>query len=708
MALSSEELRAEAFVQVTEAIESIDWILASHGFVTKAIDPLTKPGITQIAARLSNAIRGATGPVEADALAGALRALDVDWVALDAKARERVIQTAKRALSKNLAPRALPRVKEKIDVGVRGTYSRSKRASVTQHKLDVPFTMSILDTRIARHVSDSQLNFIRDQYGATVEGLGQKVRDVVAAGAKRGASSREIVKDIRAQVKGLDQLGRGPSYWEMVSLSFVNRARTYAQLSGFREAGFQRYVWESVLDEVTTETCRFMHGKTFPVDGAMKTFESAEAQTSNPQALKTIQPWISQGVTDDDRKSPILFYRGTDGEKVVVADIDEAGRGVSDRIGDYWPQMTDDQLLGNGLSLPPIHGLCRSTVLPDTTTPPRTLPGVSAPPAIPPAIPGQPRPRAPKVPTKGRHFEHFVSDLDREIEQEVLAMIDDLGGLEALRKNPLGRLVFSTRSLAQAEKWDDFLPDGAGGAWFNDWMINGKTVERAVIKIKSDPSKVVDPKLSISGPAPRTVTASLKRPVDKLKSNLAHEYGHHIHKSGMSNVDGNVIRPTREQMRRELAVKRAWKKHRIAVREGRALPITQYAEQDSNEFFAEAFTYHAIAPEILRARNPIAFDMVEEVRAMAGLDPVNAARVAMIEKADTVAKASPDYSKLFEVTRETERLFDTGKLTVAKLDEMEAKARKVDQGFGEWIEAFSRYRDSLTMPERMALKAASL
>lgn len=701
---------------VAEAIEAIDWILEGRVPTAKALDPLDKGDLTKISVRLANSIKGTTGPAEAEAIAQALRTLDVDWNALNPKAREAVILSAKKALSDNLPKRVLPRVKQKIDVGVRENYSRSKRLSVLKHKLDIPFTMSITDTRVAAHVSESSVNFVRDQYGRIAGKLGDRVRAIVADGAKRGATSREIVKEIRSKVGSPEQIGRSAHYWEVASLSFINRARNYAQLSGFNEAGFQRYTWESVLDEVTTETCRFMHGKTFPIDGAMQTFERAEAQTDNPEAIKEIQPWISQGRDDDGNRA--LFFRGTEGEKVFVATINSGAQGTKDRVGDYTARMTDAQLLGNGVSLPPIHGLCRSTLLPDFTTPPRTLPLPVLPPPAPRAPRGAPRaskPRAPVMAKKGEHFEHFLSDLDREIEAEALTMFDDIGALPALKKNPLGRLVFAKKVRANAQKWDDAIPSGAGGAWWPDFWIHGAPMEKAVMKIRSTPGAIDQFRLAPTGPIPHTVTSSLRSKVDKIKATIAHEYGHHLHLSGERNVVGSgakgAIKPTVAQARRQKIVNDAWKKWRAAVANGTEKGITQYAAQDSAEFFAESFAYHAIAPEILKERSPTAFAMVEEIRRLAKLKPVNVSRIATIQKAmdGPLAKATePDYSKLFKITRETEQLFMSGKLTVQKLDEQAEKARKVDQGFEEWNEAFARYRDALTMPERVELQAAGL
>ena len=73
----------------------------------------------------------------------------------------------------------------------------------------------------------------------------------------------------------------------------------------------------------------------------------------DPQAVKKFQPWMSEG--RDAKGNRGLFYRDTKGERQKVA-------GISGEK--FTGQMSPKALDAVGLNMPPLHGNCRSTVVP--------------------------------------------------------------------------------------------------------------------------------------------------------------------------------------------------------------------------------------------------------------------------------------------------------------------------------------------------------
>jgi hypothetical protein len=142
-------------------------------------------------------------------------------------------------------------------------------------------------------------------------------------------------------------------------MSFANRGRTYTQLAAFDEADVERYRFEAVLDEVTSEVCRFMHGKVFSVERAMKRFREVE-RARDPERIQDLQPWVQVGADDDGNQ--VLFYERGDRRR-VVAQVDEPAVGERDEVGDYSRQMSPDQLEAAGVTVPPLHGRCRSSIV---------------------------------------------------------------------------------------------------------------------------------------------------------------------------------------------------------------------------------------------------------------------------------------------------------------------------------------------------------
>lgn len=54
-----------------------------------------------------------------------------------------------------------------------------------------------------------------------------------------------------------------------------------------------------------------------------------------------------------------------------------------------------------------------------------------------------------------------------------------------------------------------------------------------------------------------------------------------------------------------------------------------------------------------------------------------------------------DFEALTRITQEAHRLFAHGELTIERLEELEQKAEALAGEWGEWREAFERYRDVL-------------
>ncbi len=174
---------------------------------------------------------------------------------------------------------------------------------------------------------------------------------------KDGLGNNDIAQQLHKAAKS-KFINRSKFYWEIVANSFIGRGRAFATLSSFNEAGINRYVFEAVLDEATTEPCRFYHGKTFTTGRGLELFEDAEAR---PDLVKDIVPWIRKG--RDDNGNQFLYIRR--GETITkLADIVKSGMERRDTIGRYSNALNESQLSALGVVMPPLHGLCRSTILP--------------------------------------------------------------------------------------------------------------------------------------------------------------------------------------------------------------------------------------------------------------------------------------------------------------------------------------------------------
>jgi SPP1 gp7 family putative phage head morphogenesis protein len=342
------------------AVDAADELL-QHVYrldVAKALDPLDARDFLVIIQRLSRALTGVSREAETDALRRALATLDVDWPNLSPRARDEVVRAARQTVA-GIAGKVMPHIDQVFEVESKRVVSATRRSAVRRFGLRIGSSTTRTDERIAAFVRESEANFIRDQYGKRADELSQRARSIVAAGLERGLGRNDIAGDLSSALGAA--AGRRKAYWEVVATSFANRGRTYTQLATFQGAAVERYRFEAVLDEVTSEACRFLHGRVFSVQRAMQRFADVE-RAREPEAIADLQPWVQLGA--DERGNQVLFYRRA-GRRHVVAQVDEPAVGNADRIGRYSRALAPAQLQAAGLTTPPLHGRCRSTLVPE-------------------------------------------------------------------------------------------------------------------------------------------------------------------------------------------------------------------------------------------------------------------------------------------------------------------------------------------------------
>lgn len=347
--------------QVLAARHASDHVLGRylHVPIAKAMNLGTPRGFDRAVAELATALRARTSASEAEAVRSAVEVLDVDWRATTAEERRNLIAEAMQRAERITS--AVPRLVEAVfgpaaDEVVDATRTAARRGQ----RLNIAADFNALDRRIVEHLRTSQTTYVRDAYGRRNAAFGARARTLVADGLERGLARDDITADLQAAAEGI-LIGRGQFYWEVVAGAFIGQGRSFAQLSAYTEAGIERYIIEAVLDERTTEICRFLHGKSFTVGGGLRTFERIEAQ---PESVpRSIAPWVREAVDPDTGRKVLFVDRG--GQRTAVAEVIRSGFGTRDDRGEFGRALGEQQLLDLGISFPPYHGLCRTTTVAD-------------------------------------------------------------------------------------------------------------------------------------------------------------------------------------------------------------------------------------------------------------------------------------------------------------------------------------------------------
>lgn len=132
------------------------------------------------------------------------------------------------------------------------------------------------------------------------------------------------------------------NYWKTYSANALNNARTYSLLREFKNqesSGVVGYRIRAVIDSRTSNICLALNGRTFGIDQALDRFDSFFSASSLDE-IKSISPMVM----GDDKNG--FSYSNASGVKTSL----------------NANQHSD--LVSGGISFPPFHFNCRSTVEP--------------------------------------------------------------------------------------------------------------------------------------------------------------------------------------------------------------------------------------------------------------------------------------------------------------------------------------------------------
>jgi hypothetical protein len=236
------------------------------------------------------------------------------------------------------------------------------------------------DQRAVDQIAKQNGWFLRGQNGIRSDGLTKRGLEIVQAGIRDGLGTNEIGSHLKLAMPELWNK-YGNNYANLSANVAVQRARSYSQASSYLEAGIELLEIIAVLDERTTNVCRFLDGQTIRVSDAFDII-NAGANVSEPEDIYTTNPFVKESKNDDGS------IRLATNNGVHLADVTRSGVGRNDDRGEYSAKIMSTDLPGDALiGLPPYHHLCRTDTapvfksfqVPDT----RVFQSVSGPPPIP-------------------------------------------------------------------------------------------------------------------------------------------------------------------------------------------------------------------------------------------------------------------------------------------------------------------------------------
>jgi SPP1 gp7 family putative phage head morphogenesis protein len=325
------------------------------------IDPRSPEGFLRIVDQVARALRRAAQGAEADAVRRAINQLDVDWPHLTDEERMHIVRAANQAIA-GVPPAIMPKVHEVLDLQAGRVVRETRRSTKQTFSLKISSDFTRTDERIAQFVARSQTNFIRDEYGRRQVAFSEKARQIVSRAIAQGLGRDEISRQLREAFRNT-AVNRSAFYWDVVASAFVGRARSFAEVSSYADAGISHYIIVAVLDEVTTDICRFLHGKRFSVGASMAQFTRIE-RLRNPERIKHEQPWLQ---VRQDRRGDRVIVVPTEHGNVRVAVVEDSAerKRAKDELGRFRNGISSAKLETLNVGPPPFHALCRSQSVPE-------------------------------------------------------------------------------------------------------------------------------------------------------------------------------------------------------------------------------------------------------------------------------------------------------------------------------------------------------
>lgn len=240
-----------------------------------------------------------------------------------------------------------------------------KKAKIKRRVAAVKPSFDLFDEQAVMQLQDDQMLWIGVHYDKNVrDTVRESVKPGVVEGVSRTEAGRRVAEAVGKQLRKITVPGgfngSDAKYFEGLAANTATNSRVRGQLRSFVDVGVTRYEIVNPMDRRTSPICVYMNGKVFTVREGASLIAKVSGAT-NPDQVKEAHPWKS------------------------VTEAKKIGKGG------------ERALAKAGLSLPPYHFRCRSTV--DISTESVSFGSLSKAEMIP--VPDRPQPTNRNTP-KGR------------------------------------------------------------------------------------------------------------------------------------------------------------------------------------------------------------------------------------------------------------------------------------------------------------------
>jgi hypothetical protein len=218
----------------------------------------------------------------------------------------------------------VPNFTEELEEKVKKAKKIKRRVAAVKPSFD------LFDEQAVMQLQDDQMLWIGVHYNKNVrDTVRESVKPSVVEGVSRTEAGRRVAEAVGKQLRKITVPGgfngSDAKYFEGLAANTATNSRVRGQLRSFVDVGVTRYEIMNPMDNRTSPICAYMNGKVFTIREGASLIAKVSGAT-NPDQVKEAHPWVS---TTEAKRI------GSGGERALAK---------------------------AGLSLPPYHFRCRSTV----------------------------------------------------------------------------------------------------------------------------------------------------------------------------------------------------------------------------------------------------------------------------------------------------------------------------------------------------------
>lgn len=372
---------------IAEAIEAADDVLARVFKAKVILDPSKPAGRRILIRQTADAMVATARPWEVRAETAARKFLRQNWPDLPKSEVNKLITQAS-ARIKEVPVRSVKGINKVISVEQNRVMEGARKAAIQRHNLNIGASLTSPDRKAIEASQRTSVRWLTNEYGARAKQFEDKAGAIVGRGLAEGLGREEISRDLLTEFHR-SVSGRTASYFDVYAGALVDRARTRSEMNSYRDAEITRWIASAVMDEVTTDFCRWVDGRVFDVDTSISVMDLADQAGLSVAEMKSANPWVRMGTVGGER---VATAGGT-----PIFSVAQSGLGTQ-AAGSYNNKAGADNIAALGLGGPPYHGRCRTTSVADVQI--TSIPTVPRPPPAPKPKPKPAKPTRPARPTK--------------------------------------------------------------------------------------------------------------------------------------------------------------------------------------------------------------------------------------------------------------------------------------------------------------------